>query len=144
MDTLNNPARLTIGRLSQQAGVGIDTVRFYERRGLLPSPARSPSGYRLYSEDTIARIRFIRRAKGLGFTLDEVENLLRLQDQGGRKSAVRELTERKLIQINAKIDDLQRMRDVLQKLAGECSGKGNVDSCPIIEALSNEDKYDGT
>ncbi|MDP6437304.1 MAG: MerR family transcriptional regulator [Gammaproteobacteria bacterium] len=140
MDTPANPSRLTIGRLSRQAGVGIDTVRFYERRGLLPSPARSASGYRLYGEDTIARIRFIRRAKGLGFTLDEIETLLRLQDQGGKKSAVRKLTENKLAQINTKIDDLERMREVLKQLSSECNGRGNVDSCPIIEALASEEE----
>ena len=136
---INTSTSLTIGRLSKQAGVGIDTVRFYERRGLLPPPARSTSGYRLYSDDTIARIRFIRRAKQLGFTLDEIETLLKLQDQGGRKSAVRKLTEHKLEQIANKINDLQRIQAVLVALASECTGNGNVDSCPIIEAMSADE-----
>jgi Hg(II)-responsive transcriptional regulator len=141
MDTSTNlTTSLTIGRLSKQAGVGIDTVRFYERRGLLPPPARSASGYRLYSEDSISRIRFIRRAKGLGFTLDEIGTLLRLQDQGGKKSAVRTLTEHKLEQIASKIEDLQRIQAVLVELADKCTGNGNVDSCPIIEAMSGDEE----
>ena len=82
------PQTLTIGRLAKQAAVGIDTVRFYERRGLLPEPPRTAAGYRLYTNDTIARIRFIRRAKLLGFNLDEIGNLLNLHDRGGQKSAV--------------------------------------------------------
>jgi MerR family copper efflux transcriptional regulator len=137
--THTQSTNLTIGRLAKNAGVGIDTIRFYERRGLLPSPARSAAGYRLYHGDTIARIRFIRRAKQLGFTLDEIQNLLRLQDQGGKKSAVRKLTETKLQQINEKIDDLQRIRTVLIELSGQCKGNGNVDSCPIIEAISGNE-----
>lgn len=132
--------QLTIGRMAEQAGVGIDTVRFYERRGLLPEPRRTAAGYRLYGEDSINRIRFVRRAKRLGFTLDEIENLLKLQDQGGRKSEVKEITTRKLQQIDAKIADLSRMRTVLETLATECSGRGNVSSCPIIEAISGEDE----
>jgi len=132
--------QLTIGRMAEQAGVGIDTVRFYERRGLLPEPRRTAAGYRLYGEDSINRIRFVRRAKRLGFTLDEIENLLKLQDQGGRKSEVKEITTRKLQQIDAKIADLSRMRTVLETLATECSGRGNVSSCPIIEAMSGEDE----
>ena len=132
--------QLTIGRMAEQAGVGIDTVRFYERRGLLPEPRRTAAGYRLYGEDSINRIRFVRRAKRLGFTLDEIENLLKLQDQGGRKSEVKEITTRKLQQIDAKIADLSRMRTVLKTLATECSGRGNVSSCPIIEAMSGNDE----
>lgn len=138
---IQTPKRFTIGRLAKQAGVGIDTVRFYERRGLLPQPQRTASGYRLYSEDTINRIRFVRKAKQLGFTLDEIENLLKLQDQGGRKSEVKEITTRKLGQIDAKIADLSRMRTVLETLAAECSGKGSVSTCPIIEAIASDEAH---
>lgn len=130
---------LTIGRLAERAEVGIDTVRFYERRGLLPEPARTPSGYRVYSKNTVARLRFIRRAKSLGFTLDEIAILLNLQDSGGRKSEVKELTNHKLVQIEAKIDDLTRIRRVLKQLAQECSGSGDIAGCPIIEALATEE-----
>lgn len=134
---IQKPARkLTIGALAKRADVGIDTVRFYERRGLLPKPERTNSGYRLYDHGTVARIDFIRRAKRLGFTLDEIQTLLRLQDQGGRKADVRNLTQQKLFEIDSRIRDLEQIRAVLRKLARTCSGQGNVDSCPIIEAIS--------
>jgi len=127
---------LRIGRVAQQADVGIDTVRFYERRGLLPEPQRTAAGYRLYPPGTVTRLRFIRRAKELGFSLDEIGSLLALQDTGGRKSEVKAITHRKLEQIDTKIDALSRMRDVLSQLYGECSGTGDVNGCPIIETLS--------
>ena len=133
-----SPKHFTIGKLANQAGVGIDTVRFYERRGLLPKPQRTASGYRLYDEASISRIRFVRRAKQLGFTLDEIEILLQLQDKGGRKSEVKSITTRKLAQIDAKIADLSRMREVLTVLASECSGQGSIASCPIIEAIAED------
>jgi len=130
---------LTIGRLARQAEVGIDTVRFYERRGLRPEPARTAAGYRLYAQGTVARIRFIRRAKALGFSLDEIGTLLELHDRGGQKSAVKKLTRRKLEQIDAKLEDLKRIRSVLDQLESECTGTGDISGCPIIEALSAEE-----
>jgi MerR family copper efflux transcriptional regulator len=135
------PRHFTIGKLADRAGVGIDTVRFYERRGLLPKPQRTASGYRLYDEASINRIRFVRRAKQLGFTLDEIEILLQLQDKGGRKAEVKSITTRKLEQIDAKIADLSRMRDVLTTLAAECSGQGNISTCPIIEAIAEDETH---
>jgi len=129
---------LTIGRLAARADVGIDTVRFYERRGLLPLPARTSAGYRLYGPDMVHRLRFIRRAKGLGFSLDEIETLLRLQDVGGSKSEVKKLAVDKLSEIETRIADLSKIRQVLEQLQSECSGEGDIDSCPIIEALSLE------
>ncbi|RKX36488.1 MAG: hypothetical protein DRP64_18595 [Verrucomicrobia bacterium] len=131
---------LTIGRLAKQAEVGIDTIRFYERRGLLPEPARTTAGYRLYRPDMIIRLRFIRRAKALGFSLDEIGTLLHLQNVSGSKSAVKKLTIDKLKEIEVKIADLSRMQNVLEKLVGECSGSGDIHGCPIIEALSSEDR----
>lgn len=128
---------LTIGRIAELADVGIDTIRFYERRGLLPEPARTASGYRLYTADTIQRLEFIRRAKDLGFTLEEIIALLGLQDSQGSKAAVKELTRRKLEQIDSKMQDLTRMRDVLSALEHDCAGTGDVRTCPIIEALSD-------
>ena len=141
---MNNesPRHFTIGKLADQAGVGIDTVRFYERRGLLPKPQRTASGYRLYDESSISRIRFVRRAKRLGFTLSEIEILLQLQDKGGRKSEVKAITTRKLEQIDTKISDLSRMREVLTALASECSGQGNIATCPIIEAIAEDKAVD--
>jgi Hg(II)-responsive transcriptional regulator len=136
--TRPNTHRLTIGRLAKRADVGIDTIRFYEKRGLLPAPARTGGGYRIYTEDTVSRLQFIKRAKVLGFSLEEIQSLLKLQDSGGRKSAVKKLTTHKLQQIDRKIADLSRMREVLAELDGECTGAGTVDGCPIIEALSSE------
>jgi Hg(II)-responsive transcriptional regulator len=128
---------LTIGRIAEQADVGIDTIRFYERRGLLPEPARAASGYRLYTTDTIRRLDFIRRAKDLGFTLEEILALLRLQDTRGSKATVKDITHRKLEQIDSKMQGLTRMREVLSALEHDCAGTGDVRTCPIIEALSD-------
>lgn len=137
--TQNQSALLTIGRIAKQADVGVDTIRFYEQKGLLPQPQRTAKGYRLYPPATVERLNFIRRAKRLGFSLEEITALLDLQDNGGTKSAVKTLTNRKLEQINAKITDLESMRDVLQSLNQRCSGRGNVAGCPIIEALADND-----
>ncbi|MBT8444424.1 MAG: MerR family DNA-binding protein [Gammaproteobacteria bacterium] len=135
---IKNPDKpLTIGRIAARADVGIDTIRFYERRGLLPEPSRTESGYRLYPPATITRLNFIRRAKALGFSLDEIVTLLALQDTGGPKAEVKAITHRKLEQVEAKIADLERMRDVLRELDRDCTGTGDIDGCPIIEALSD-------
>ncbi len=136
--TIQTKKPLTIGRIAKRADVGIDTIRFYERRGLLPEPRRTASGYRLYPPTTITRLHFIRRAKELGFSLDEIVTLLTLQDTGGPKADVKAITHRKLEQVEAKIADLERMRDVLRKLDRDCSGTGDVGGCPIIEALSDQ------
>lgn len=133
---------MTIGRLAKRAGVGIDTIRFYERRGILPEPRRTASGYRLYRDDAVARIRFIRRAKELGFSLDEISLLLRLQDVGGPKAEVKQLTDRKIHTIDSKIQDLARMKHVLERLSGSCSGQGDVAGCPIIEALFSDEELE--
>ena len=130
------PDLLRIGQIAKAADLGIDTIRFYERRGLLPAASRSQAGYRLYPQQTITRLRFIRRAKELGFSLDEIATLLMLQDTGGPKSEVKAITHRKLEAISAKIEALSRMRDVLQQLDNDCSGRGTVAGCPIIESLS--------
>jgi MerR family copper efflux transcriptional regulator len=111
-------------------------VRFYERNGLLPAPRRTASGYRLYAEDTVGRLRFIRRAKSLGFSLEQIGELLRLNDGGESRLAVRTLAENRLIEIERKIADLGRIRATLAHLVRECSGTGKVNGCPIIEALT--------
>ena len=128
---------MRIGQVAKQAGVGIDTIRFYERRGLLPGPERTTSGYRLFPPSTVTRLRFIRRAKALGFQLDEIVTLLRLQDAAGPRAEVKDITGHKLKQINEKITALERMRTVLEQLDRECSGKGSVRGCPIIETLAD-------
>jgi Hg(II)-responsive transcriptional regulator len=126
---------LTIGKLADAAEVGIDTVRFYERAGLLRKPQRTAAGYRLYAESDAARLRFIRRAKALGFSLDEVAELLRLNDGGGRRGAVRALAEQRLSEIEQKLTELSRMRNTLRHLIHQCHGDGPLAGCPIIEAV---------
>jgi len=125
---------LTIGKLAKAADVGIDTVRFYERAGLLKKPQRTATGYRLYAESDASRLRFIRRAKALGFSLEEIAELLRLNDGGGRRGAVRALAERRLSEIEQKLTQLSRMRDTLHHLVHQCRGDGPLVGCPIIEA----------
>ncbi len=134
---------VTIGKVSKESGTPIETIRFYEREGLLPEAARTESGYRLYDKDAAKRLRFISRAKSLGFTLAEIREILNLQDspasnRAGR-SEVKAITERKLADIERKIADLQRMQNVLSHLSQECSGKGGVTHCPIIETLTGID-----
>ena len=126
---------LTIGRLAHAAGVGIDTVRFYERAGLLKKPQRTAAGYRLYAESDAARLRFIRRAKALGFSLEEIAELLCLNDGGGRRGAVRALAEQRLSEIEQKLTELNRMRETLRDLVHQCHGDGPLAGCPIIEAV---------
>jgi len=132
---MSTPTTLTIGRLAHAAEVGIDTVRFYERAGLLKKPQRTAAGYRLYAESDAGRLRFIRRAKALGFSLKEIAELLRLNDGGGRRGAVRALAERRLAEIERKLTQLSRMRETLRDLVHQCHGDGPLAGCPIIEAV---------
>ena len=127
---------LTIGKVASRAGVGVETVRFYERQGLLREPDRRASGYRQYGEDVVARLRFIRRAKELGFTLKEVAELLALRhDPAATRSDVREKVRAKVEDIEAKVRDLRRIRGVLLGLAETCHGHGPADDCPILRAI---------
>src|SRR5262249_10440299 len=127
---------LTIGQVARQAGVGVETVRFYEREGLLAEPARRESGYRQYEGGAVARLRFIRRAKELGFTWKEIRELLALRDDpDAGRADVRQRAERKVADIEARVRDLVRMRDALGRLAAACHGDGPAEGCPILEAL---------
>lgn len=122
-----------------RAGVAIDTVRYYERAGLVPPPARRPSGYRDYPVDTVERLRFIRRAKDLGFTLNEIGELLALTEQGHNDMhGMKVAAEAKLKLVEAKVDELQRIRKALRKLVTACPGHGDLDTCPIVNALSGD------
>lgn len=130
---------MKIGELAQQAGVPIDTVRYYERQGLLPEPERQPSGYRRYRAADVLRLRFVRRAKGLGFTLEEIRELLALSsrredDMGSLKAAA----EQKLMGIEAKLAELVRIRHGLRTLIAACPGHGALDACPILHALDED------
>lgn len=130
---------LTIGKLAAASEVSADTIRFYEREALLPFPVRSPSGYRLYDSGAVSRLRFIRRAKQLGFTLDEIRSLLALSDQDAPSARIKQLTDDKLRSVESKIRDLQNMRDALKQLSQRCDGQGHAHACPIIDALNSGD-----
>ncbi|MDD9892973.1 MAG: MerR family DNA-binding protein [Gammaproteobacteria bacterium] len=130
---------LSIGKLANQCDVSVEAIRYYEREGLLETPSRSASGYRQYAESAVKRLRFIRRAKTLGFTLGEIRNLLAISDHKETgKSEVKNLTEQKLLVIKERIADLQRVYEALSDLSDQCSGEGCIDTCPIIEALNSE------
>lgn len=130
---------MKIGELAHQAQVNIDTVRYYERQGLLPVPQRLRSGYRLYEQDDVARLRFVRRAKALGFTLIEIRDLLELsshreKDMASMKMAAME----KLADVEAKLAELTRIRDGLETLVASCPGHGALEQCPILNALAED------
>ena len=125
---------MTIGALARAAGVGVDTVRFYEREGLLPQPARRASGYRQYTAATVQRLRFIRRAKELGFSLDEVAQLLKLDD-GTHCHEAAELAALRLADVRARLADLKRMEKALSQLVVACNTHHGQVSCPLIAAL---------
>jgi len=130
---------LTIGEVARQAGVGVETVRFYERQGLLEEPQRRASGYRQYDEEAVAVLRFIRRGKELGFTLREIKGLLALRlDATATRAEIRQQAKAKVADIEARIADLRRMRDVLQKLIRKCHGDGSTIGCPILAALQGQ------
>ncbi len=128
----------TIGGVAKRAGVGVQTVRFYEREGLIAAPPRSTSGYRHYPEEAIDRIRFIQRAKELGFTLSEVRSLLELRVRSDAECAdVRVRAERKIEDIDARIRDLRGMRRSLTELTKACSAGMTTSECPILESLAH-------
>lgn len=132
---------LKVGEVAKQAGVNLQTIHYYERRGLLPKPPRTESNYRAYPEDAVLRVRFIKRAQELGFTLKEIKELLSLRAAPRTRCAdVRERAEAKVHDVDDRVRSLQAMRRALTKLIGECSGKGPVSECPILEALESEDE----
>lgn len=131
---------LTIGKVANSAGLAIDTVRYYEREGLVEKPSRSPAGYRHYRPDVIARLRFIRQAKELGFTLSEIRELLALKVAPGKSCAdVRARAQAKIADVEQRIAQLDRMKRALARLAASCSGRGPTSECPILDALETRD-----
>jgi Cu(I)-responsive transcriptional regulator len=127
-----------IAETARQAGVNIQTLRYYERRGLLPRPARRDSGYREYSDDAVQVVRFIKRAQDLGFSLDEIQDLVRLRGvKRGERNRVRAIAEEKIADIDGKIAHLQSMRSALSGLVDSCC-RGAAAECPIIEALNGD------
>ena len=128
---------LTIGELAQRAGVGVETIRFYERRGLIARPMRPAAGFRAYPLEVVARLGFVREAKQLGFTLKEIRDLLALRDNPRTDAAaVRGRAAAKLAQLEDRINQFQRMRVSLQDLLSQCPGRGALNKCSIVEALS--------
>ena len=126
---------VTIGALAAAADVGVETVRYYQRRQLLPVPAAA-AGYRRYGPDAVARLRFIRRAQALGFTLEEIAELLQLQDGTDRRS-VRRIAGKRLAQLRARIDDMQNMARTLEHLIDECEHASRAPRCPIIASIES-------
>jgi len=130
----------TIGKVAKQSGVGVETVRFYERRGLIEQPPRTESGYRQYPEETVLRIRFIKQAKKLGFTLKEIGELLSLRNVAGVTcDDFRQRAEIKLIDINNRMEKLAKMRDVLNNLIKSCSLQKSIEECPILNSITGEE-----
>lgn len=130
---------LRSGDLAKAAGVNLETIRFYERQKLLPKPPRTAAGYRLFPADAVQRVRFIRRAQTLGFSLREIRELLALSPTTGAScKTVRERAENKIQDIEQKIAALEAMSKALRKLTDSCSGRGPLTRCPILECLSGE------
>ena len=123
--------------LSRRTGCNLETIRYYEKIGMMPEPPRTAAGYRVYDEVHVSRLRFILRGRELGFSIEELRTLLRLVDRGTQTCAeVRALTERHLADVRAKIADLKRIETVLAATAAECSGE-QVPECPVLEALAS-------
>ena len=131
---------MKIGEVASASGVGIDAIRFYEREGLIPKPARRPSGYRVYSPRVVLSLRFIRRAKELGFSLKEISELLSLESNPKATATdVKRLAEEKLADLEDKIRALQRMRRALRKVTEDCPGRGPTTDCPILRSIAGEE-----
>lgn len=127
-----------IGQLAKRTGVPIDTVRHYERIGLLRPAARLASGYRRYGDAELKRLRFIRRAKALGFTLDEIHELLALS-AGRNVQSIRRAASTRLADVERRIEELTRIRESLRRLIAACPGHGRAESCPILNALQQDE-----
>lgn len=127
---------LTIGKVAKQSGLGVETIRFYERRGLLDPPPRNDSGYRQYPVETITKLHFIKRAKTLGFSLKEIGELFNLrQNHNATCGDVRLQAQAKIKNIEEKIHDLNKMKEALAELTCKCQGQGPIRDCPILSAL---------
>jgi MerR family transcriptional regulator, copper efflux regulator len=131
-------SNLGIGQLAKRVGVAIDTVRYYERNGLLSPAGRLASGYRRYGEAELKRLRFIRRAKALGFTLEDIRSLLALSDERS-VARIKKAAVAKLADVERRIGELERIRDGLRTLVQACPGHGRAEACPILNALNAED-----
>lgn len=132
----------TAGELAKRAGVNRETIRFYERNGLLPQPARSSSGYRLYGDVDVRRVHFVKRAQALGFTLKEVGELLAIADgRLVRCREVRRVAEKRLSYVENQLKDLNKLRRSLRELVSKCGNAARIAGCPIIDVLSEGENY---
>jgi len=123
----------TISRLAKELGINIETIRFYERKGLIQQPLKPTTGYRHYPNETVNRIHFIKRAQELGFTLDEIVHLLSLEDSPCNE--IQALANNKLEKVQAKILDLRRLENALEALLSQCHENDDKSHCPIIDSL---------
>ncbi len=130
----------TISQVATAADVNVQTIRYYERRGLFPIPRRTPAGYRQYTEDAVARLRFIKHAQDLGFSLQQIQELLGLRVRHGAAcDTVERKTRQKIAVVQQRIRDLQRMKRTLEQLAAACTARRPTDDCPILEVLEHDD-----
>lgn len=135
--------RMRSSQVAMEAGVNVQTLRYYERRGLLPEPERSESGYRSYGREAVPTVRFVKRAQQLGFSLEEIDSLLDLAAGGPSHCAsAKSLAAQKLGQLEQKIADLSAMRDSLRQLVATCDRTRNLRICPLIDAIEHSDKTD--
>lgn len=129
---------LTIGQLAAALGVNVQTIRYYERRGLLTATRRTAAGYRQYGSDTILRLRFIKHAQDLGFSLAEVKTLLALRVRHGAScTAMEHKAREKIALVEKRIQDLRRLQQTLERLAAACAQRQPTEDCPIVEALED-------
>ena len=132
-------SKLKIGEVARQAGVSVDTLRFYEERGVIPHATRSESGYRMFPSDTPERLEFVSRAKALGFSLDDVVELLSLRSSGAKDShRVLEKVREKIQEVDHRLGELGKLRQALVSLASTCDGKHPTSECPILSAFTGE------
>ena len=128
--------KLTIGQLAKKANVNLETIRYYERRGLLPEPPRNKSGHRQYSLEEVKRTEFIKRCQALGFSLKEILELLSLKVISGTTCGdIKARVETKIADVEKRIVDLEKIREALLRMSSKCTGKGPVGLCPILEEL---------
>lgn len=136
---MNRTGHISTSELAKQGGVNLQTIRYYERTGLLPKPPRSGSGYRQFTPDSVRRVRFIKRAQELGFSLKEIKELLALRiAPGSTRTDVRRRAEAKIADIEGKVQHLRDMKKALVRLTEACCENGPASQCPILENLSLE------
>ncbi len=138
---MNRTDHISTSELAKRGGVNLETIRYYERTGLLPKPPRSGVGYRLFSSESVRRVRFIKRAQELGFSLKEIRELLALRiAPGSTRADVRKRAETKIVDIEGKVQHLRAMKKALVRLTESCCGSGPASDCPILESLSLDEK----